>query len=426
MGTVKREPRSWFAAFRRRDEGIAMFAVLSAAAIAGGLAVVSVTAATGTLGRSGRDKMREQALHLAEAAVARGAGQLNEDYNYSTVSTAPIPVTREWVIAQAATRPLEDGREGQFAYVVPGNVDAIYGVGYVPSRAAPRVTRVIEMGYDPARGSGDKAFLTQGNSSVTGSTDVETAGNIHSNSNLELGGSAHITGNATASGTYSQSGNVTIDGTSGGGYAPVDIPEVVARDYRSSTTIDLCPDGLARATASLPCTGSVVGSGLLFGYQGWTWVGAEWRLAGATGGNLGYYVYQSNVLIDGSVGTTSSPWLGTIIVESLVVNGVKLNGDIRQTGTTHLRALDDGIAMVAERDVHISGNGSVEGLVLAGEQAEILGSAVITGQVISASSVNTIGSPVAEARLTGNATVVSRISAPSSASTISPLVWREL
>jgi len=408
---------------RRNDDGLAMFGVLSVSAIAATLALVSVTAATGTARRTHRDQRLEQAIALAEAGVARVMTELAASPSYfTTVAVPPSPVTRAWVLAHGLSAPIADGREGQYAWIVPQNAAVAFGIGYVPSRANAHETRIVKVGIDLIHPFGELSFLSVGNATLNGNIDIEVGGSVHSNGSLAVTGSSHVGGDATATGSFSSTGGADIDGLSGGGYSPYDVPVVSPSAHRSRTTYDLCPDGTVKSTAPTPCTGTTIGSGLLLGWNGWTFTGTEWRIAGSNAIGGGFYVYHANARISGNV----TLWSGTIVVEGLSVAGQLINGDFIMTGDTEVASASQGIGIVASRDVSLSGNGKINGIILAGEQFEMSGSVEVQGQVVAASASSSSGSPVAASSLSGNVTITAEVHSPDQSGGFSATEWSEL
>lgn len=400
-----------------------MFSVLSVAAIAATLALVSVTAATGTNRRTHRDQRREQAIALAEAAVARSLTELAASPTYyTTVSVPPSPVTRDWVLAQGASAPLASAPDGQYAWIVPQTGDIAFGIGYVPSRAQPFETRIVKVGIVEQHPFGPLSLLTAGNAILNGNIDVQVGGSVHSNGSLSMTGSGHVGGNATSTGAFTKTGSVDVDGTFGGGYSAYDVPSVSPSAHRHRTTYDLCPDGTVKNTAPAPCTGTTIGTGFVLGWNGWTWSGTEWRIAGNNAVNGGFYVYQANVRISGDV----TLWNGTIVVDGLSVAGTLLNGDFTMTGNTEIQASSQGVAIVAARDVVLAGNGRINGVILTGEQISMSGNVEVQGQIITASANTSGGSPVTTSTLSGNVRVVAEVHAPSSSGGFSSADWSEL
>lgn len=406
----------------RNDDGIAMFSVLMVGAIATVLVGTAFAAASSTLRRADRAETREQALHLAEAGAARATTAMRATPSYSTTTDSYTgTASREWILSHAASGPLESAREGQYSWVVPAGSSEIFSVGYVPSRAAPRELRILQLEVDAANPFGDLSFLSAGSANMNGNVDISVGGSAHSNVDLTMIGSATITGNATSTGTFSKTSGVVVTGVSGGGYLPYDIPAIDALDHRHLTSTDLCPDGTVRATTpSMPCTGTVIGSGIL-GWNGWTWSASEWNIAGNTAGEGGFFVYHSSVRISGNV----SLWRGTVVIKGLRVSGNLVNGDFTMTGATDVTPAAGGIAVVAERDLVASGNGRLNGLVLAGEQVSLGGNIEVRGQLISGSEVSSPGSPVSQSSLSGNVSLVAQVHAPSQEGGFAATSWVE-
>lgn len=404
---------------------MAMFGILAITAIAGMLTLAGLQGAASALRRTDRSEHLEQAVHLADAGVARALAAIGANPAYSTtVAVPPVPTTRAWVIAQAATAPLETAREGQYAWVVPAGADVVFGVGYIPSRAAPRETRVLRVDASVVRPIGLFSLLTTGSLLVEGNPTID--GGVHTNGNLTLTGDPEIGGDATASGTFTAPENPQVGGQTGGGFAPVSVPAVDPRSYRNVADVDLCPDGTARTIAANPCTGTVVGNGSP-GYQGWTRQSGEWRTTNNVGDGV-FYIYRSNVKVSGNVGS----WNATLLIEGERVNGSLINGDLEVTGNIELTGdvQVDGstqmIAFVVDRDIVINGNGFFEGLIHAGEQVDIAGNSEIAGQVIASGTTSSAGSPVSANRMHGNPRMTQHNNGPATSSSIDAGGWEEL
>jgi hypothetical protein len=400
-----------------------MFAVLAVGAIAATLALVSVTSASGTMKRTHRDQRREQAIHLAEAGVARAMTELAAVPTYfTTVAIPPDPVTRTWVLTQGLSAPLMAAREGEYAWIVPQGQDVGFGIGYIPTRANALETRVVKVGISEIRPFGELSFLSAGSATINGNVDIDVGGSIHSNANLSMIGSTQVGGNATSTGTFTKTGSVDVNGDFGGGYAPYDIPVVDPLEHRSRTAYDLCPDGTVKATAPDPCTGTVLGSGILLGWNGWTWSGSDWSINGGSAAEGGFYVYHGNATITGNV----ELWNGTIVVHGQSVAGVLINGDFTMSGNTEVQPVGHGVAVVASRDIVLSGSGKLNGVLLAGEQVSISGDVRVVGQVLSASPTSSAGSPVSTSSISGSVTITAQIHAPDQTGGFSASSWSEL
>lgn len=412
---------------RRSDDGIAMFGVLAVTAVAGIFAMTAMFATSSSLRRTDRSEHREQAVHLADAAVARAFAAIVDDSTYATTAVVPpVPVTRDWVLAQAATAPLETAREGEYAWVVPAGADVVFGVGYIPTRAAPRLTRVVQVDARLLRPLGSFSLITSGSLLVEGSPDI--SGGVHTNGNLTLSGTPYIEGDATAAGTYTAPVDAEVLGQTGGGFEPLPIPAVDPRAYRHAATRDLCPDGAVRTVAPSPCTGTIVGYGTGGGFGGWKWQTGEWSASGNSVTPGVFYVYRANVKLTGNLG----PWNATILIEGETVNGQLINGDldvagnIELTGDVQVEGSTQQVAFIVARDVKINGNGVFRGLIHAGEQMDIAGNSEIVGQAIAAGTTSSPGSPIGSNRLHGNPRMTEHNHGPSLTASIDATRWEEL
>jgi cytoskeletal protein CcmA (bactofilin family) len=404
---------------------MAMFTVVVVTATTATLTAVAFSAATATLRRADHAEVREQAIHLAEAAVARAFSSMAADANYST-TPMQLPAqkpSRSWLLTLASTAPMETAREGQYAWIVPAGADVVFGVGYVPTRAAPRATRIVRVDASVMRPLGLFNLVTAGSLTIFGNPTI--AGGVHTNGDLTIDGSATIDGDATATGTYTADEDTDVGGVSGGGYEVMPIPAADPRSYRSHADVDLCPDGSVRTVVAQPCTGTVLANG---SYQGWTFSSLQWRASGNSVGDGVFYVYHASVTLTGNLG----PWNATILIEGESLNGTLLNGDlevsgnIELTGDVQVEGSSQNIAFVVSRDIKISGNGFFEGLVHAGEQIELAGNSEIAGQVIASGTSSSPGSPIALNRVVGNPSFLDANNGPNVAAQIDASGWTEL
>ncbi|MFA5889609.1 MAG: hypothetical protein WDA27_01440 [Actinomycetota bacterium] len=411
------------------ERGVAMITVVLASAVMSLAAATALTSASGSLRQSAQRRGWEQAVHLAESGASRALGLVAADNTYNTGIAAGQTMDRPWVLAAAVSAPLERAREGEFSWVVPASGGVGFGVGYVPTRAAPRSTRVVRVDFRIVRASGPRALLTQGALSLSGTSAVTgLGGSVHSNGDLIVGGNAVVERDATASASFQRNGNPTIGGVTGGGFPTVPVPAVSAVAFRSMTDYDLCPDATVRVTAAVACAGVVAGTGLARGWNGWRYAGARWIVTSDEVGDGGFYVYRSDVAISGNIGSVSNPWRATIVVEGLKAGSNLINGDLAISSNVVLRAWKQGVAIVAERDVRLTGGTTreVQGMILAGEQVDIPGSGTIIGSVVAAGTSSTLGSPVSANSVTGSVVIRAEFGAPSVQGGVTPLRWGEL
>lgn len=408
---------------RRDEDGIAMFSVVIIAAVASLFAVMTMTTVNGTMRRSLHDRQKEQALQLADAAASRAIGHVNANPSYSTVATAPTPITKSWVLTQAAAATVEQGREGEFAWIVPLNRSVVFGVGFVPSRAAAASTRVVQLDIQRATGASTFAFLAGSNVKFTGQTNLASGTSIHVNGDLDLGNNGTVDGVASATGTVS-GGLAGVNKVSGA--ETVVIPQVDPRSYRSLTTHDLCPDGSVRVGGTTPCTGTLIqNASQPASWQGWSYQSSQttWSLANNSPSSS-VYVYQANADIPG-LGTAAAPWVGNVVAEAQIVGSTKVNGDVLG-GSGVFRAPDGGIAFVADRDLRFVGGATVYGNMFAGENFFFPGGGAIYGRIVAAGTTDTQGSPASDNQFTGGAYLVDSSSTQGQSVGVSVQTWREL
>lgn len=394
------------------------------------IAALSTVAALTVSGRSlhqgelGRRSSRARAA--ADAGASRALSELTADAAYSTHAGAVV-MDRAWVLSAAATAPLESAANGQFSWVVPTTEQIVFGIGFIPSRAAPTEIDVVRVTYDRVNASGFGAIAAASSLDIGGHAEIlGLTGNAHTNGDMDVSGSASVSGNATATGGYTQGASATVSGTGGGGYPVLLIPDVAPRSYRSLTNQDLCPDGTVRATsAGDPCTGAIIGSGLLGNWNGWSFTGTTWRVNSGSPGDAAVYVYQSSVSISGNPGSVADPWLVTVVVEGLVA-GILTKGDVSITGGGTMRPYTSGVGFVAHRDFSSTGGASYEGLIMADEQVSFSGSGTLHGQVIASGVTDTLGSPVNENSVGGSFELTAESTAPQVTGGVQPTDWREI
>ncbi|HVL34026.1 MAG TPA: hypothetical protein VM600_10675 [Actinomycetota bacterium] len=411
----------------RDERGSVLIPVVLATSV---LTLIAMTVTTGTLSSAGQSSSRrawEQAVYLGQAGASRALSLLNADPDYDTNVTMPADADRDWAIATAAAAPVESAREGEFAWIVPKNASSVFGIGYAPSRTQPRATRVIRVDYEIVPGSNPAAFLTASALTVSGNVEVSgLGGTVHSNGDLTISGNPTIAQHATASGQYLETGRPTIGGDKGGGYSARAMPVVDVLSLRSLTEYDLCPDATVRATSPAVCGGSVLGTGLVAGWNGWRYAGTTWRQSGNTTIDGGFFVHWAGVDIAGSPGSPANPWRATIVVEGVHVGPAITSGDVTISGNPSMRARASGVQVVADRDLVVTGNPTLEGLMMAGEHVRIAGTPRVTGSIVAAGIADTAGSPVPGNAAVGNFDLIAEFGAPTVQGGVREVRWDEL
>lgn len=459
----------------RGEEGLALITALFAVLILVGLSVVFVAMARNATAQSGISRDHETAIHAAEAAIDVMIARVNvedpDDESSMFVSQYHdgaaltdvrlefgVMTEEEWALDRAAKVP--DGQiialDGAEAVALrPENssdtpLDVVYAVGYVPTRAEARRTRVVEVHFqrrlfDPSfafqtgpacPATGGTGLHMQGNGSIIdGNPDVEPPADVHSNGSVTASGnSLTVEGRISAVGTVDSSLSTQATGGTAGGQPCEDIPLVTPRSmYRTSADPtfwaggtserwDLCYEGnipYARhpnTTGGLPCS-NIVGQQNLSSvgsFRGWTFDPNKKMWSGSIHPGI-FYIYRASAQITGSAG--SGAQAVTVLVESIGTDsaGSPAAGCTGNSNTGNLcisgapkfvPALKD-TAFVVDRDIRMGGNAGTEigGFVTAGEQISVPGTVSLNGAMIAQDAPHTPGSVVDANRIAGNMTL---------------------
>lgn len=406
----------------QREDGNAMVLVVLTTSVAALFTLTAVTSAAGGLRQGVEARHDADARSLADAGASRALGHLTDDRSYTTHPAGAV-IDRAWVLAAGMTAPLEVSVGGEFAWVVPAGTRELFGIGYVPTRAAPKETVVVRVAYDLIDPTGFGAVATAGDLTIDGTAIVTgLGGSIHSDGDLAVLGASSIAGTATASGTFTRSAAASIGGAHGGGQPSRLIPATDPRAYRALASHDLCPDTTVRLATGAPCTGTIQGNGVL-GWRGWTFSGTTWSMHAGSATDGALYVHHGSASISGAPGTSAAPWKLTLITGSLRVGGVAVNGDVTITGNLTQRPFTSGIGIIADRDLAINNAGSVEGLVIAGEQIILNGSLRLRGQILATSASTSATSPVVANRIEGSVRIDAESAAPQITGGVEPTDW---
>lgn len=432
------------------ERGMALIMVVGTASVLSIISSVIAVQSISNLRQNATERTFERALHVSEAGVDDLLFRLRETEGaYDTGETAPssfasVQAEEQWAMDRAdaavAADPdrLASVREGEWVSIRPSNQAVIYAIGYVPNYADAREIRVVRAEYDFAPFDPTTAVLTNGNLTLDGNPTVAgTGGHAHANGNVEISGDPSISGHVTSSGGYSESGNPSIGdpGNSGGSHSQIEAPDVEPRENYGMSEYDLCPDGTVRTGPSydaglelipgatdVPCNGTILGpTGTEF--RGFKKTGddasqgAKWSLSGNTAFDGVYYAYQGSIKISGNPGSAAAPWRVTLFAEASAAGDEPhcnhVGGDIQISGNPYMRGHDkgQGLGLVAERDLEISGNAGVGtddyiGVHAAHEQFKVSGNPSIDGALIANDLCNTPGSPTGPgSSISGNPTV---------------------
>lgn len=252
--------RNW-----RDESGIALVSVMLAVIILGGLAAVFIATALGQTRASGIGRDHENAVHVAEASTDVVIVNLNSDLAYHTTydvggshihlkhDGTDYAVTDEkaWARAiadSAASSDLTSSGGGQGYAIRPVDsaskpMDVVYGVGYVPSRAAALdgrgQVRVLKLQVQPSVFSPADAFLVNGDLTLGGGANTAgITGNVHANGNVFIEGNA---GDCASSGLCVR-GRLSMTGTLRKGPAPTG-PEHTGTEQAAFDNAHVCPIG---------------------------------------------------------------------------------------------------------------------------------------------------------------------------------------
>src|SRR5438067_1335166 len=261
---------------RDDDSGFGLILTIGTAILVILLVLTAGRMGDNALSSSRHHQRFENAIDVAEAGVDQALGRLQKNSAYTACTSCALPAggfasasaEQSWAkstiqgLVTSQSSLLQSVNGGQYLAIRPSGGQTIYSMGWVPSQAAPRSTRLIKVQFlfGPYR-PGD-ALLTQGDLCFSGSVlvddaDNSVAANAHTNSSLTTcsngnGGASSITvtGDLTASGTYNVGNNANV-GTGSGGNQPLEtVPPIDPRYvYQNQSTAyasnwyDLCPDG---------------------------------------------------------------------------------------------------------------------------------------------------------------------------------------
>jgi len=324
------------------DQGIALSMVLLITVAISGLIAAMVIIGTGALRSSTGHAKFDQSLAAAEAGIDSLLSELQADQAFtnagsvpSSWATAPPTEAEEQAWARAAilaqdSSAVQDAGVGEYVAIKPAGWNAVYAMGWSPSKAAPNATaRLIKAEYLFAPYKPGNAILTSGNLAFSSSVTVDVStgfvdakANVHTNGEAAgTGCSQTVNGTVTSSGAYGVCGSVGDTG-SGGGFPLEDVPLVDPRFvYNTYASVyaddalgpdfqwyDLCYDGKVRrpgGVGSAPCTGDELADLEAGGtYRGWSYADGSgttapiWTMDSTTWGPGIYYAYQSDAVMD--------------------------------------------------------------------------------------------------------------------------------
>jgi hypothetical protein len=380
------------------------------------------------------DRRFEQAIQVADSGVDHTLYKAGADPSYDTGDGAipdfgGDPAAEEaWVLKTAGDNPLVITPEGQWATILDNEARLIYSVGYVPTRANPYKTRIIRAAYDYAPFVPSVAILTDGNLQIGGNAHITGAGgSVHANGDVIYGGSPSVSGYVSSAGSCTGCESPTIGdpANSGGGKPKREVPLINPRENYVMSDYDLCPNGeirtgpsyadpggLAPNTSGVPCGGSLIphtGEWYGWNYQGLDasvqQKGHQWKFTSQTPYNGVYYIYQGSAQVTSNPGTPTTPWKVTIFAEA-ISSGEEpghcphVGGDIDMAGGGDVRRADKAqpLHLIAGRDLQMNGTpgNKWDGVYAAHEQFALSGNTEINGVILANDYCDTVGSPVSK------------------------------
>lgn len=424
-------------ALHHGEEGFGLIVVIGMAAAVTLLIVAGTGMGIATLQSSRSHQQFEGAMAVAEAGVDQTLSDINAAYNAMTSTTfvtggscaltAPTPFAsdegeRAWASSALEALPdecLVTTPTGQYVAVRPTGAQAVYSMGWTPSRdAAKNKKRLVKAEYLFAPYKPSNAILTSGDLDFSGSllVDATNSGvpaNVHTNADITgYNNSLNVAGAISSSGTLPGPCPTNVTGGCTDEAALQSVPTIKARNVYTRLTAsnadgwyDLCPDGIVRAASTsvppVPCTGSALGSS---GFNGWQFTAGSgatppvWTLPRTAGGPYPgtYYVFEGDAKI-GDGGNSSTTWPITVIAEAAETGGTAdtcgtLGGNI-DWKLFNLTPKLPGMQLLADARLSGSANASAgSGLFLAGHTVELKSSSgQITGAVVASNECAAAG-----------------------------------
>ena len=224
------------------------------------------------------------------------------------------------------------------------------------------------------------AMAVDGSISMAGTPDVIGAcGGVHANSNLTIASGSSVTSTGTISATGTVTNGGTVTNPSGtmlsplAGQESIEIPSMSSAEFCPRADYDLRADGTIYERASgftWPAVASAV--------MGWRRTSATpviWT--GAAGMTSGTWCVAGNADIGGNVGSAVSPLAVSVIA----------TGSIRTAGRPFFVPDTEDYLFIADGDIYLAGNSDAsnenfEGVVYAGAQCRMTGTARTVGQIM--------------------------------------------
>ena len=357
------------------------------------------------------------ALVNAESGITASLADLNTNYDLVNDGFGGV-VNGQYTVSKA------DQDTGVFYNTIlidnpTGNVASLISQGTSIDRALRTVEVKVRIN-PPAPGfSLDKAILTNGDIVFGG--DAELLGSnqdVHSNGDIYRADKIQTTGTISASGEV----NGVADGESYS--AIIDIQEIDPSMYAEYADYTFDSDGkIYNSDGNLVATND---------YQGWSFNGDKWSTWGSSdvlGGLLYFKGDAGNVDIQGNHGSDESPWEISILADGWIdLAGTPIIANYKNPSNPE--AVQE-LLFMAGTDIKINGHAStvLSGVIAAGEQFSLSGTAEIEGTIVAADQSNT-DDFITENYMSGTASITNNggLSLPpvEGSNDLQILSWREM
>lgn len=201
LGAAGPQPHGELKRRARAEDGMAMVLSMSVAFVVFAIGAIWIGIGTHQVTITGRDKLRDQARHAAEAGLNAAMSSLSADAGFTGTTVSAVA-------------------GGEFeTSVLPVSVDPddprryIVARGYAPTKAHPqRVARRLEQQVELIPTDGFRYALFSSPGGITGANRMTVNGDVYAHGDFNLSNHATVTGSVTALGSVTTSNNSTIAG----------------------------------------------------------------------------------------------------------------------------------------------------------------------------------------------------------------------
>ncbi len=345
---------------------------------------------------AGNQRDSVNAMVVAESGIEAGYAAVRKDYvkagEFLTTDLQPFissPILYESVSGGTYSVTFPEVNTG---YVVMNSLGDFSG-------AEREIEVVIQIDGEALS---QHAILTNRDINALSGTPQVTGpvANIHSNADIYIQGNPDIAGNVTASGTVSATGSPAIGGNESSGVDVVEIPHVYPPDYRPFATVVMTPNCHVETPEGNMIV-NLAGGGT---WAGWSClVNQKWTMSGNVQPDLmhEFYYIEGNLELQGN---PNGIWYASFVAEGYIwVSG---NADYRPWGSGAGNNTGDYVAneilflagndlmiqgtpsqiftgiMAAHMELHVSGNVTIQGSLVAENGLHSMGQEVESGQTV--------------------------------------------